>query len=791
MNQVVNISFRADNTQINNSIIEIKNNLTSLNETVSSTINFSAFTTALINSVDIVKKSVEKLAIPLQESFKFENLTTQLSPFVGGLEQATKITTHLREEAANGAKNFEELTQTATRLAGVFKSRQNITQWTSALHNLAAATGKSMKEITEAFTKAKTGNNAAGFLDQIGIYRQIAEQAGMSEIALKDLVKTSKISFAELESYILAATTGDGAFARIASELSNTTQGTIDTLSANWKIALAKMGDGISQAILPGLQETNALVVKLRPAFETVGEAVGWTISNLKTLTLVVASVSASFVNWSAIGSKIVASWKAVRGAFTTLAAHAKLTMTKITIATNTATRYGISGFRLFAIQARVALSSIAVVARVAMTAVKAAIVSTGVGVALVALGEALGWVYEKFMEWRDASTADARAQQEHKHRLEDVADAFADCATATDVAAEKSRQLATLKQELRDIELREIETGETLAKERSRNAQLAAEVETQAAAAIFDAKQKEIEQERVAAEERSRAADQKIAAMEAELAKSELVGAEKKRQILENLQLTQDELNFEIKYYRGINSLTAEQAAQLDRMITAKKEIHAIDKAIAENREKYAIDVEMMRAEIESEEALLKLKEQRFEAELRTKLLAAGYTGEALETELENYKKLRDELAQVRKERSAEKTLREETAKLAIAEAKASGNTELAAQLQNEYDLRKKIADLEREGIERATAENIAQRTITANSQLSTINSPLPTINSPLPTINSTLPTPHSPLIPDSLRDGIDGIRERTLAAVNLANTTLKAIETNTRHSTASAVLA
>ena len=32
------------------------------------------------------------------------------------------------------------------------------------------------------------------------------------------------------------------------------------------------MGDGISQAILPGLQETNALVVKLRPAFETVGE---------------------------------------------------------------------------------------------------------------------------------------------------------------------------------------------------------------------------------------------------------------------------------------------------------------------------------------------------------------------------------------------------------------------------------------------------------------------------------------------------------------------------------------
>lgn len=758
----VNLFFNAkahnaiSQTQIlNQSIVDLSQSVSDFRSNFSTGLaNLANLTNGISNSVQMLKEALTWF----EGAMQFEKISIRMAPMLGGLEKTRELLKEIRMLSANGTASFDDLAKTAQILSASFKSHNNIRKWVEAFHNMSAVTGKSTTELSAKFMEVRaTGAGMMEMLKQyvqngVNIFSVIAKERGITENAVAEGIKNRTIGLEEVERAILSVATGTGELAKQATALSNTFSGTIDTIVAKLKIDIAE---------------------KIDPALKPLADGFNLIYENLKHIALGIAAVAAQMIKWRSV-------FATIKAMFLSLGEYTKLIFDAIKFQANQSGVVMSGAFGKAAMATRYAFATIAVSARLCFIAIKAALVSTGIGAIVWGIGELIAYVYQKFMELTSVGEAAAEAEKRHAERLEEVADAFSECSSAAAVEAEKTRRLKELKKELIAIERQEAESGKNLADERFNNAEMVKEVEQKAAAQLHFIRQKEIATERAAATERANAAAQKIRAAEMELEKNNKIGILRKQQIIDELNLIKD-LDFDLQWYQKRNQLTDEEARHVERLIAAKKEIHAIDKAIAENREKHAADVEMMRAEIESEEALLKLKEQRFEAELRTKLLAAGYTGSALEAEIAGYKRLREQLAQVRKERSAEKTLREEMTKLAIAEAKANGNTELAQQLQAEYDLRKKVVELEKAGIDSLTAKNVAERFAAAQE----VREMSPKSAHTVFDGKGTRPIGSPPIggLRSSIAAGIDSIQERTLGAITAGNAILRLIEANTRN--------
>lgn len=259
-----NIVFSANSQNFNTAVANMQSKVQTLGDKFKGSI---VSLSAGLNSLNILSGLVSLGMAHLREAADFEKTVVQLEPFLKGIGNAKELMISLREESANGVASIQDLADTARRLAGVFNTQSEIKAWTNALHNLSAATGKDIKTIAEAFAKTKFGAPATEMLDQLGIYRQIAEQIGVAESELKKAVQTGEIGFKEVEAAIYACSTGTGVFAQAAANLSNTFAGTLDTIDAKLKIVKSDLAENV---MLPALTGINWGLEKYKSLVESI-----------------------------------------------------------------------------------------------------------------------------------------------------------------------------------------------------------------------------------------------------------------------------------------------------------------------------------------------------------------------------------------------------------------------------------------------------------------------------------------------------------------------------------------
>ena len=271
-------SFRQTSVGITQNFSTINN---SINETKKSVLQFGSELSMCLHGLKSVGNFLKTaLSAPLSQFSRYEDAATRLAPLVGSLDAARAIADKLRDSAANGTMSLEQLTSVAGRLASVFKSRDEILQWTEAFHNLGAGTGLDVNELVGQFTKAKaSGRFEAGFLDMfaqksVNLYAPIAKELKMSAAEIRKLARAGELEFGKVSDAILACTTGTGQFAGAAEAMSGTFSGSLDTLREQWNTLLAEFGKPFAEALTPWLKSAAGLFASGKEGASGFGRAV-------------------------------------------------------------------------------------------------------------------------------------------------------------------------------------------------------------------------------------------------------------------------------------------------------------------------------------------------------------------------------------------------------------------------------------------------------------------------------------------------------------------------------------
>lgn len=535
--------------------------------------NWSTFASGAKSALSIISSGVAALAKPFKTAFAFESSTIRLSALVGGIGNAKKIVSALRDEAARAGMPFETLASTAGKLASVFSSHETIQTWTSAFKNLSAGLGRDINELTENFVKAKaSGRFEGGFLDMfaqkgVNIFAPLSAMTGKTEKELRAMATAGTLAFEDVEKAILSTVSAGGAFENAAEKIASTAGGSVRRLAAEWEVLLSKLAEPVADALSPVIRALIASVSWLSAGAGTTFGKVGAVIAAAGVAAGALAS------GFYKVRSAIIAMTIAARG-------------------------FGI--------------------------ALKTAIASTGVGIALVAVGS----LVESLMTAAD----DAEARREEEERK--AADAAREAAARA--AAREQKEHARAKSNAEKI-ARELNDA------RKRAEAARAEIEKQIHAA------------RTAAEEAP------AAKIKLELDHAGFFSVE--------------ELDAEISRMQGLLALTAEQEAYLRRMLETRKEISSINAAAAASRRALTERVALLKAELAGTEQLLALKEKIYRADLRRQFIKAGVAPGDVSAAVEKYIGLENAVkakraADAAAKEAADKAQREaETAARAVAE--------------------------------------------------------------------------------------------------------------------------
>lgn len=714
--------------------------------------------TGVNQALAVAQRAAAVLGGAWRDVAMFGDVAQRLAPVVGGLDRARELADALRSEAANGTEDFARLASVAQRLTSVFSDVDDVKRWTSAFHNLAAGTGLDVDELVGNFVRSRaSGRFEAGFLDMfaqkgVNVYAPLARELGMAEAELRKAAAAGTLAFGEVEKAILACAEGTGVFAGQAEAMSNTVGGSVRTLAANWRIAVAKFAEPVAEALLPLVRTLSDFAVK-------AGEVAGALGGVFGGIAGVIADAVASPVGkFAALGAAVLRFLPLMKRAGIELMGFARMMRISVT-----------APLRSFAMHVRATHGSLraftggvltlnrAMLATcrhllfsfpMALRAAKGALVSTGIGAGFVILGEALAWGYEKLMNFVDAGdaakdSADALAFSVSRlgsefagasagdiRRIE--AERLAESVEALEVVADScGKTLEELYAEEGRFSAGQFDAGEYGDEGESLRKIFEARAEIRRAAA--EAEKNEIE--RAAAEKRAARLKAEAEELEQMRAHSDALRAEIARRneeaarsaaetVHSKIQLelsvagvdSLDALERELGALENASALTEEQKNHAERLLSAREKIAALEAAAETQRGALREKIALMQAELEGNEKLLALKERLHEAEIREQFVKAGYSYAEAEEGVRRYRELEKAVEakraaekQAEKDAEAQELLARESEELAILRAKIAGNEALAESLERERAVREKIAELTARGVSAEQARALA----------------------------------------------------------------------------------
>ena len=444
----VEFTFAGNASSLQKAFADIKAELASTRSAVSSlTSKFANVYFAAQGAVAAIKTAFAAVSnIPAQAA-RIEDLSTIFSTLMGDTGQAAALMKDLWRDAANGAVSLEDMAAAAKPLATVFGDNKSIRDWTRRFADIAAGSGVAADSLAKVYSRVLTlGKVDSRSIDSLAkqgipIYQELAAVMGTSAAQVQQLGKAGQVSADQYTAALRRMTDEGGRYFQQSSLLSNTAKGSWDTMVENLNRVSAAIGQPINEAVTPVLQQIAASLEAAMPEVEAfvrsfvaglsdaasavspIVSGIGSLVSSLGGMKTVVASVAAGLLMLSGNAKAAAVSTVSLRSQVGVLVTR----MQGLSLASfGNAFKAALAGIRgIFASTLAgmrttwsVAWSTMAAVTRAAMVAVKTALVSTGIGLIIVGIGEALGALYSWFTGNAEAAKEAAAATREFERSL-------------------------------------------------------------------------------------------------------------------------------------------------------------------------------------------------------------------------------------------------------------------------------------------------------------------------------------------------------------------------------------
>lgn len=435
-----------------------------------------------------------------------ENVAASLGVLMRNNVEADALTASLQRLATNGVIGFEDLHRAARPLANVFRSGDDIARYVGVFADIAA--GSKVPVDTLARMVSRIGDMGKAEFTELAnngvpIFEMLSRVTGKSAAELLKMSAAGQITKEQLLAAFELMTQKGERFYQMNATLSNTTSGSWATLKASVDECLAVFGEPVNDAIRPMLQDLSAWLQEHKSEltesasmmvsiFQTVGQTASVIVTPLRLLfelsTATIGPLGGVFVTAAAgLSAYATVTGKGInstlrldrqlvllRKQFRTVGANISATWQKLRSGPTMyqrAVAISMAGVNKVGAAACVGLrtafsftwASVTAMARAACMAIKAALVSTGIGLLVWGIGEAASAIWQLFSDSDDQKAKEAEAQRQENELLKLESN-------LQEVAAKRAQEKA-------DAELRAAEALERQNEELAKNKDAMSEV--------------------------------------------------------------------------------------------------------------------------------------------------------------------------------------------------------------------------------------------------------------------------------------------------------------------------
>ena len=228
---------------------------------VSSLVGTFAKFTGISLGVSAVVKGVKELASASIEAYrKNEMLVTSFSTLLGSATQAQTLVSSLKQYGADSPYDTEGLSKAAQLMLGYGMSAQSIMPTLRQLGDIAMGDNNKLQSLALAFSQmSAAGKVCKQDLNQMvnagfNPLQVISEQTGESIGSLTDKVSKGAISVQQIEQAFKDATSAGGKFHNMASNMSETLEGKINSMADEWANVKTQLGALVAPAFVASLE---------------------------------------------------------------------------------------------------------------------------------------------------------------------------------------------------------------------------------------------------------------------------------------------------------------------------------------------------------------------------------------------------------------------------------------------------------------------------------------------------------------------------------------------------------
>lgn len=443
----VTFTFGGDATSLTNALKDIKAEIGKARESIKGLAGqFTVAFAAISGAINTVKGAFSAVSGISTAAADMEQTALAFRVMMRDAEAAAEYVDKLRVYAAETPFEFGDISDAGKTLLSMGTAADKSVEVIRKLGDIASVSGKPLKELAFLYAKVQNSglsNEVAESLEMQGvpIRKLIAEMKGISFEEVFQGISKRQFNLDDLDAALDKLTGKGGLLDNMTKLQSQTFSGALSTLMDGFTALAVEIGTPVNAALLPVLADLTAYVDEITPAVtefghtlasvltgavETIGplaSSIGSVVSAMGGMKTVVASVVAGLLLFSGNASTAAASTVSLQARVASLINTMRgLSMASFGNAFKSAMS-GLSGIFTSTLASMRGVwaatwTTMAAITRGAMLAVKTALVSTGVGLIIVGIGEALGALYNWFMGSSEAAKEAARATQEFERSL-------------------------------------------------------------------------------------------------------------------------------------------------------------------------------------------------------------------------------------------------------------------------------------------------------------------------------------------------------------------------------------
>lgn len=446
----VSFEFTGDASSLRQALDEIKGEVGKVKSSVDSLAGrFVVAFAAVKAAIASVRSAFSTLGSISEEAAKMEQTGLAFKVMMRDAATAAEYVAKLRRYAAETPFEFGDISDAAKTLLAMGTEAEKSVEVIRKLGDIASVSGKPLKDLAFLYAKVQNAgltNEVAESLEMQGvpIRRLLAEMKGISFEEVFQGISKRQFDVSDLDAALEKLTGPGGLLENMTKLQSQTFSGALSTLTDNFSALAVELGTPLNAAILPVMQELSSYMETLIPTIQAFGQGlasafesavgiispivsgIGELVSMLGGAKTVIAAVAAGILMYVGNTRAATTSTAALKtqasglmGVFRSFNLTSFTGMFKSAMAgIRTSMSSTLAGLKL---AWSTAWTTMATVTRAAMVAVKAAIVSTGIGLIIVGIGEALGALYSWFMGNSEAAEQAAESARQFNRALKDL----------------------------------------------------------------------------------------------------------------------------------------------------------------------------------------------------------------------------------------------------------------------------------------------------------------------------------------------------------------------------------